>query len=439
MLPSGFLLSSLFLLSHFLPSVLSTFTYQFGTPGSCDDLSVSWTGGQGPFELSLVPVFGTPRYFQVPDSAVNNGKGLYSVPVNFPVNQALFLVMSDATGFGSGGTSLVTRVGPSVSGKSCNTTDPGVDFFFELDSALAQCRTYVFSGYDLAVQPVTINVLIPGGNTFQLNPPTGPSYKWQAALEAGTSVVFAMTDSRGRNGGSSDVILVGASDDSSCLNSNHPMSTSNPPTPSSSTSPSPSSGKNDAKGSGPSILIIALGSVGGVLVLALVLALIIFCFRRKENRESDYSEGSYSYRGKRGSRRMVLDLEEPRPIDGIFEDRAASYITPFSDSQVASSSDYSQRPREDIQEVGLIPPRSGTSSSNGRSKASQASSSRQPRYIVHTDVEDAMPEEEVQEVIELPPSYSERSGPAPPSTKGSSLYTRYQPPPPGSQRPGAYQ
>ena len=80
-------------------------------------------------------------------------------------------------------------------------------------------RTYVFSGYDQAVQPVTVTVssqllareafpnlfalqgYIPGGSTFQFNPPTGPSnYDWLADLKAGTSVVFAMTDSRGRNG-----------------------------------------------------------------------------------------------------------------------------------------------------------------------------------------------------------------------------------------------
>lgn len=48
--------------------------------------------------------------------------------------------MSDAAGVGSGGTSLITQVGPSVSGNSCNTTDPGVDFFYNLDSALTQCR-----------------------------------------------------------------------------------------------------------------------------------------------------------------------------------------------------------------------------------------------------------------------------------------------------------
>jgi len=89
---------------------------------------------------SSLQVFGTPRTVKIPDSAVSNGKGLYNVQMNFPVDQKLFLVMSDATGFGSGGTSVVTQVGPSVSGKSCNTTDPGVDFAFQLDSALTQCR-----------------------------------------------------------------------------------------------------------------------------------------------------------------------------------------------------------------------------------------------------------------------------------------------------------
>lgn len=48
--------------------------------------------------------------------------------------------MSDSTGFGTGGTSDVMTVGSSVGGTSCNTTDPGVEFYYELNSALQQCR-----------------------------------------------------------------------------------------------------------------------------------------------------------------------------------------------------------------------------------------------------------------------------------------------------------
>ncbi|KAF9650097.1 hypothetical protein BDM02DRAFT_1539621 [Thelephora ganbajun] len=439
MLPSEFLLFSLFLLGYVLTSVHSAFTYEFGVPGSCDELEVSWTGGQGPFQLMLVPAFGTPRTFKIPDSSVTNGKGLYNVRVDFPVGQKIFLVMSDATGFGSGGTSLIIQVGPSVSGKSCNTTDPGVDFSFNLDSALTQCRTYVFSNYTQAVQPVTIAVFIPGGTAFQFNPPTGPStYDWLAELKAGTSVVFAMMDSQGRNGGSSDIKLVGASDDTSCLKANSPASTSNPPTPTSSTSPSTTPSQNNSKNSGSSTIPITLGALGGVLALALTGAIIFFYFQRKRKREDAYPEGVYSYRGKRGSRRMSLDFEEPRPIDNTHDDQAVSHITPFSHSQGASSSDHLRHSREDFQDADLVPPRSGPPSSTGRSKASQAGSFRQPRYVVHTDVEDTIPEDGEQEVIELPPTYSERRGPEPPSVPGSSLYTDYQSPPP-SQRPTAFQ
>ena len=136
---------------------------------------------------------------------------------------------------------------------------------------------------------------------------------------------------------------------------------------------------------------------------------------------------------------MSLDLEEPRPVDNAQDDQAVSRITPFSQSQAASSSDHLQHSREDLQDADLFSPRSGPPSSTGRSKASQAGSSRQPRFIMHTDVEDAIPEDEDQEIIELPPTYSERRGPAPPSVTRSSLYTDYQLPPPPSQHPTAFQ
>ena len=167
------------------------------------------------------------------------------------------------------------------------------------------------------------------------------------------------------------------------------------------------------------------------MALAIVGALIFFYFQRRSKRESAYSEGVYSYRGKRGSRRMSLDLDEPRPVDTISDDRTVSHITPFSHhSQAASSSDRLRHSREDLQDADLVPPRSGPPSSTGRSKASQAGSFRQPRYVVHTDVEDAIPEDGDQDVIELPPTYTERRGQEPPSVAGSSLYTDYQSPPP---------
>lgn len=248
-----------------------------------------------------------------------------------------------------------------------------------------------------------------------------------------------MTDSKGRNGlynplskahiteqpclgGSSDLKLVGASGDGSCLSSTYPTSTSDPPTPSSSsTGPSTSSPtQNNGKPGGPNTVVLALASLGGVLALAIVAAFLFFFFQKRRKRET--TNGLYQYRGKRSSRRVSLDLEEPRPVDDARDDQTVSHITPFSGSQAAST-DYL---REQLQDGDLVPPRSGPPSSTGRSKASQAGSFRQPRYVVHTDVEDTIPEDDGQDVIELPPTYSERRGPRPPSTAAeSSLYTDY--------------
>lgn len=58
----------------------------------------------------------------------------------YPQGQRLLLTMSDLTGFGTGGTTNVITVAPSVSGHGCNTKDPGPDFSFELDGTLQQCQ-----------------------------------------------------------------------------------------------------------------------------------------------------------------------------------------------------------------------------------------------------------------------------------------------------------
>lgn len=172
------------------------------------------------------------------------------------------------------------------------------------------------------------------------------------------------------------------------------------------------------------------------MALAIVGAIIFSYFQHKRKRENGYSDRVYSYRGKRGSRKMTLDLEEPRPVDDSRDDQTVSHITPFSHG--AMSSDHLQHSREDLQDADLTPSLSVPPSLTGRSKASQAGPFRQPRYIVHTDVEDTIPEDGGQEVIELPPTYSERRGPIAPPTTGSSLHTDYQPPP-SSQSPTPYQ
>ena len=56
--------------------------------------------------------------------------------MDLPKKQEMVAVMSDSTGFGSGGVSPVITVGAPVGQTSCNTTDPG-------ESSLAILRDHM--------------------------------------------------------------------------------------------------------------------------------------------------------------------------------------------------------------------------------------------------------------------------------------------------------
>ena len=130
-------------------------------------------------------------------------------PVGSPKVDQFLLTMSDARGFGTGGTSNLLTAAPPPTGATCNLTDPGVAFNFELLTSLQQCRGFGFTQYIGAVQPVTIYGLIPSGQSFQLNPPVGPpNFDWTVNVAAKTSLIVFMVDSRGRQGGASDLLQV---------------------------------------------------------------------------------------------------------------------------------------------------------------------------------------------------------------------------------------
>ncbi|KAK0478225.1 hypothetical protein IW261DRAFT_212181 [Armillaria novae-zelandiae] len=306
----------------------AAFSFSAGTPTQCDEVSITWNGGTAPYLLLLTPVFGTPRNISIPDSAYSGGKGTYKTQIPFESGKKFVMVMSDASGFGAGGVTDVLTVGSSLGG-SCNITDPGkrvchtcvvrhcnvipkgVAFSFELNSALQQCRTYTFSAYDGAVQPVTIMGMIPNGDTFVINPPSGATeYDWIADVYNGTSIIFAMVDSQGRQGGSSDVKTVGTSTDQSCIDDSSPSSTAAPsstsPTASSTTVTSAAASETTSSSSGTPIGAIAGTVLGGLVFLAAVITLALFFLRRKRDREHRYDDGTDLGRH---SRRFQSDID----------------------------------------------------------------------------------------------------------------------------------
>ncbi|KAG6912020.1 hypothetical protein DXG01_000268 [Tephrocybe rancida] len=238
------------------------------------------------------PVFGTPRNVSIPTTSFTNGKGSLTFQLFFPSNQKFVITMSDATGYATGGTTNIQTVGASQGGV-CNTTDPGIDYSFELNTALQQCRPYVISGYTGAVQPVTVIATIPGGQSILIGLPTGStSFNWNANIAAGTSVLFTMVDAMGRNGGTSDIKTVGITDDATCLNNLSPSSTATSATSTAATSTTSHSASGTATdsptataGSGQKTSIAAIaGTVIGALVfLAVVITLGLFFLRKRRD------------------------------------------------------------------------------------------------------------------------------------------------------------
>jgi hypothetical protein len=150
--------------------------------------------------------------------------------------------------------------------------------------------------------------MIPSGTSVVLNPPVGSdSFSWTANVMQGTSMMFIMTDALGNQGGSSDIKIVGATDDNTCLNSLSPSSTSSTPT-------STTKGVDSTAGhiSSPSatptqgvpISAIAGTVIGALLFLAVVVTLGLF-FLRKRSGSFDIGGGDF----RKPSRRLQSDVD----------------------------------------------------------------------------------------------------------------------------------
>ncbi|TEB35184.1 hypothetical protein FA13DRAFT_1728999 [Coprinellus micaceus] len=381
----------------------------------CDDLTVEWLGGTGPFSLLIVPVFGVQRNVTIPDSAFSGGKGSYTMKLQLAKERRFVLTMSDSTGFAAGGTTEVMLVGAS-SGASCDTADPAIAFPFQLNSALQQCRAFAFTGYQSAVQPVTIWMVVPGGTSQIVRPGAGSSYSWTANVAAGTSMIFMMTDGRGGAGGASDLLTVGASDASSSIETAPPAATT--------------------KSDGVPISAIAGTVIGSLLFLAVI-------FRKSRRMPSDGTFfGGPPPSNPYGSPPTGVPQYYPytansnTALDNPFADGTATPMNDLTPAQsqfaLQQSSDPFQAPpvrRSYYPPSPSLPPMASqdpfnptlpgaiagapiqsqeTSSSQRKAAMAGVTSYTPSRFIVHTDADDELPPPDEDGVVELPPQYTER-------------------------------
>lgn len=325
--------------------------------------------------------------------------------------------------------------------------------------------------------------VIPGGQSFVLSPPAGPTFSWNTNVARGTSIMFLMIDALGRQGGSSDVKTVGSSDDSSCLNSQSPSSTSAAPSsttgstvPTNTASSTP--GPTTAAGGTP-IGAIAGTVIGALLFLAVVISLTLFFLKKR--RDSSVNRGNFRVKSTREHDNVDLTLDpnsqplghsypfsssssaalaaasnpypyhNPHPHDvNPFSDIHSPSITndqlhPFqfqssmppspyqrfsstpsqfspparyqpslytSNASEAAVDPFNPMPSAEIDPYPLHSPGQSTSRgsmSTAQRKAAMAglSSYKPSRFILHTDVDDEIPQVDEHGVVELPPQYSE--------------------------------
>lgn len=263
-----------------------------------------------------------------------------------------------------------------------------------------------------------------------------------------------MTDAQGRQGGSSDIRVVGLSSDSSCLNSSSPSSTPAAPSPTTSTSAS-SNPTSTSPINVPSHGVSAAGIVGTVVAALLFLAVIVtlglFFFRKKR----DHQSSSNVRRFHQSSESEVdLSFDHQAPVVTPYNvpqnyDASLSHhpyhssaspsfnINPFEDvppqSPTYQPSSQHQHPgafHSPSQYYPSVPgypleipvsdssasrPEFGpqpTSTSTSQRKATMegVTAYKPSRFILHTDADDDLPQPNDDGVIELPPQYSERRG-----------------------------
>ncbi|KDN48955.1 hypothetical protein RSAG8_02308, partial [Rhizoctonia solani AG-8 WAC10335] len=199
--------STFWLLLAYLISTCSAFTFAFSSqPSQCQSLTIQWTEGTGPYRLFLVPVgHVTPEIRSIVSIGIPAGQLSTNLTLRFPENSRFVAVMSDSTGFGTGGTSLIHTVGSGPS-DCLSTTTSQADFYMYTDSDTpSQCGSYPISWDAGVTSPVHIYGIIPGGQSFQVNTPSsGTSYDWTANVRAGTQMLFLAVGGNNENGGSTD-------------------------------------------------------------------------------------------------------------------------------------------------------------------------------------------------------------------------------------------
>ncbi|THG96633.1 hypothetical protein EW026_g5230 [Hermanssonia centrifuga] len=437
------MLSSYLSLLILLPTLSSAFSFNFeSTPRQCQTLSISITGsGQPPYSVLILPFGPSPlanntevrKIFQ---SNFTGDSTSHSFLLSYPESSQFVAVVSDSTGFGSGGTSGAVAV-LSSNDSSCYNVNQGVqpDFFYSLvPNSLTQCAaTRIWWDPTAGVQGTpSFQGVIPGGQSFIVPQGSlttvaeqGLGFNWSPSVRAGTTMVFVASDDRGPGTGGSSTYIVNFGDNG-CLNDQSPSSTAGNPAGGSYPTSTSGAGIGNSDTHHTDVGAIVGGVIGGLVGLVSILLIVLFFIRRNRFHKSQNSRPVDLLNDQEGDGEPDGNLPQyyrPEPFivpdptvsssyGGDPETRTTTGLRPSLDGRSRYSGTTADLLRPDT------PDRSATSGSTAYMRKSPAPPSFRPVNIIQHD--DAGPSEDAPETIELPPAYThikrEPHPPAPETT-----------------------
>ncbi|KAF9239894.1 hypothetical protein BU15DRAFT_46185 [Melanogaster broomeanus] len=438
-------------------SLVSGFSFTFTSqPQQCSDLSIQISGsGTPPYSVLIIPYGPPPLPNNVETRTIvyqefSGNSSSVTFQLKYPTNSQFVTVVSDSTGFGTGGTSVVAIVMDSSDSSCYNATqNVSPDFPFNIypTNQVVQCSPSRLWWNSSQVQgSPNFQGVIPGGQSFTIpvgqitqvaNEGTG--FNWTPSVRAGSTLIIVAGDGRGLGTGGSAPYSVqaGSYPNSSCLTDNSPSSTAGPPA--GGVYPTNTSGDETSGGTPflPTPSNPASGGIIGGLAALVILALGGFYIirrrtapRSQKERPVDLLQGdpddnepppnaellqyyrpepflataptevSSAYAQEDGGRRSVAgsNLRYDSTMDSRYgtSDRRQSGVTTFSDPRSAT-------PELD----GATAPSGSTAGMTNSRKSPMPRQLRPINIIQHEDAGLSNADDgEQPETIELPPAYT---------------------------------
>ncbi|KAF7344599.1 hypothetical protein MSAN_01942000 [Mycena sanguinolenta] len=425
-----------------VPALVDAYSWSFNSqPTQCGNVSITVSGGTPPYQVLVVPYGSSPLPNNIEARKIQDEGPFSSADIsfklNFPENSQFVAVMTDSTGFASGGTSVGVLVGSSGDA-SCFDASQNVqpEFVYSIvpGGVITQCEpTRIWWDPNAGVQGTPkFQGVIPGGISFEI--PQGPitqvaeegtGFNWTAPLRGMTTFLLVAGDDRGNGTGGSTLYIVssGTNNDNSCLNSTSPSSTAGSPaggmyptgsgggTSSTGSSGSGSTGTSNSNKSSTNIGAIVGGVVGGValLIAAALVALFFMRRRRLQNKNEKFrpdlltaDEGD-DHTG--APRNELPQFYQPEPFmvaDPTIGDRSS-----VGGLTADGRTDSQGRPLSMLTSERSGTPDPSTSVSGRTGKSAPMRQMRAVNVIQHADAGPSMaPGEEEAETVELPPAYT---------------------------------